>query len=65
MKYYKVVKDNIHDPKTGYTTVNNELLTEKERFKHFPGLRDSVFTPVQVNKNKTYFFFGARFQMEV
>lgn len=64
MKFYKTVKDNVHDYFTGYTTVKNELLTEKERNSKFRYLTDDVFQVVEVSKKKTFWMFGARFEMK-
>lgn len=63
MKFYKVVVDDKHDYFTGYTTVKNELLTEKERNKKFRYLSDDVFQVVEVSKKKTFWMFGARFEI--
>lgn len=62
MLYYKVVQGDKHDYFTGYTTVKNELLTEKERNTKFRYLFDDVFHPVNVSRKKVYFMFGARFE---
>ena len=62
MKYYEVVRDSVHDYFTGYTTIKNELLTEKERNRKFRYLKDDIFEVVNVNKNKTFWAFGARFE---
>ena len=44
----------------GYNLVANELLTGKEMEKL--NVPQMCVNPVNVNKNKVYFFFGARFQ---
>ena len=62
MKFYKVVVGDKHDYFTGYTTIKNELLTEKERNTKFRYLYDDVFTVVDVSKKKTFWMFGARFE---
>lgn len=62
MKYYKVVIGDKHDYFTGYTTVLNELLTQKERNTKFRYLQDECFKIVEVSRKKTYIFFGARFE---
>lgn len=64
MKYYKVKIDCVYDHKTGYTTVKNELLTEKEKDKRFPTLSAKCFTQIEANPNATYMFFGARFLVD-
>lgn len=63
MKYYKVVVDNKHDYFTGYTTIKNELLTEKERNTKFRYLMDDCFKIVEVSKKNIYWVFGARFEI--
>ena len=63
MKYYRVTKDNVHDYFTGYTTIKNELLTEKERNTKFRYLKDDCFEIVEISRKKTYWFFGARFAL--
>ena len=62
MKYYKVLVGDKHDYFTGYTTIKNELVTEKERNSKFRYLNDEIFKPVDVSKKNIYFFFGARFE---
>jgi hypothetical protein len=60
MLYYKATQYN-----NGYgknLVVNNELLTPKEFNKH-NDKNKALFVPVQINKNKIYWFFGARFEM--
>lgn len=67
MKYYKVntsadqTRKNVNKCDI---LIANELYTEKEVIKFTP--LNSVyvknyFTEVEISKNKTYFFFGARF----
>lgn len=69
MKYYKVKPK--YDNKTRYKwrcghgvsdgiLIANELYTEKEYSKlaNYSG----CFEEIDINKNNTYFFFGARFQ---
>lgn len=63
MKYYRVIIGDKHDYFTGYTTIKNELLTEKERNRKFRYLTDSVFEIVDISRKKTYFSFGCRFEM--
>lgn len=62
MKFYKVIKGDVNDYFTGYTTVKDELVTQRERDTKFRYLSDSVFKEVDVSKKKTYWFFGARFE---
>lgn len=62
MKFYKVVIDGQRDNRTGYETIKNELITEKELQKHFPIVPIDCFRVVNVSKKKTYWMFGARFE---
>ena len=67
MTYYKVKKSADQTRKNVNKTdilVANELYTKKELEKFAPVQSVYVknyFDEVQVSKNKTYFFFGARF----
>ena len=77
MKYYKVrkeydqtqvLKTGRHGLKIDRVLVGNELYTPEELKKllngaTLRGIRDNeiVFDPVEVNRNDTYTFFGARF----
>ena len=63
MMYYRAIKE-AHDYFTGYTTVKNELITEKERNTKFRYLTDNVFETVNVSRKKIYWAFGCRFQMQ-
>lgn len=63
MKFYKVIAGDKHDYFTGYTTIENELLTEKERNTKFRYLTDNCFEIVEVSKKKTFWNFGARFEI--
>ena len=63
MKYLQVLEEK-HDYFTGWTTVKNELLTEKERNTRFRYLSDEFFRPVNVKRGHIYWMFGARFAME-
>ena len=69
MKYYNVKPE--YDNRTRYTLrygqlvsdgilIANELYTEKEyqKLANYSG----CFEEIDINKNNTYFFFGARFQ---
>lgn len=62
MKYLRVIKGDVHDRRTSYTTVPNELLTAKERKETFPTLSDDCFEEVEVSKKNTYINFGVRFE---
>lgn len=60
MKYYRA-NGEYHDYFTGNTTIPGELITKRERNRHFRYLSDNCFTTVEVSKRDTYFSFGARF----
>ena len=63
MKYYKVKKEaDQKRRKDGSIYIAEELYTEKEAEKL--NLNTDFMQLVNVNKNSTYFFFGARFQEE-
>lgn len=64
MKFYKVIRGDVRDHFSGYTTIENELLTEKERNRKFRYLHDSVFQEVEISRKKTFWNFGARFEMQ-
>ena len=66
MRYYRVKPeyDGKHDYFTGYTTIKNELLTERERNSKFRYLTDDVFEIVEVSRKKIYWMFGARFALD-
>lgn len=68
MKYYKVkqIADNTRKNanKPDSILVKNELYTERELIKFAPKESTYVqlhFDIIEVAKNTTYFFFGARF----
>ena len=63
MLFYRATRE-AHDYFTGYTTVKNELVTQKERDTKFRYLMDTVFEKVDVSKKKTYWLFGARFEKQ-
>lgn len=62
MKYFRAIKGDILDRKTGAYTIRNELLTTAEKRILFPTVPENTFKPVEVNRKETYFFFGARFE---
>lgn len=62
MKFYKVRIPDKYDYLTGYTTIQNELLTERERNSKFRYLMDECFQVVYISKKNTYWSFGARFE---
>lgn len=64
MKYFRVVEGDVYDYSTGHTTIQNELLTERERLIRFPCLRDICFEIVEISKAKVYHSFGARFEIK-
>lgn len=61
MKYLKAIAEK-HDYFTGYTTVKNELVTQKERDTKFRYLSDSVFEPVEISRRRIFWSFGCRFE---
>lgn len=63
MKYYKALAEK-HDYFTGWTTVKDELITQKERDTRFRYLSDDVFKPVEVSRKKTFINFGVRFEIK-
>lgn len=60
MKFYRA--NEYRDFSDGTVLVKNELLTEKEKVSS--GYPEAWFTPVEVKKSETYWFFGARFACE-
>ena len=74
MLYYRVKKEYDNKRKFRYTNkekthvksddilIAGELYTQKEREKLHH--KNDCFDLVEVPKNKTYFFFGARFEMK-
>ena len=64
MQYYQVIKDGVFDHKTGYTTIQNELVTKKERKRCFPTLTDACFQEITLPKTNTFHSFGARFAIK-
>ena len=76
MTYYRVRKEYDNKPlfkykeKNGFSywindggiLIGNELYTAKEREKL--AVKDCCFEKVEINKNRTYFFFGARFSLD-
>ena len=68
MVYYRVRKEFDNFPKNprihdGNILIGEELFTEKE-FNKLPYVYAGAFEKVDVPKNKTYWFFGARFEKE-
>lgn len=73
MKYYRVPEKMDNKTRYSYDSkklgrlktdgifVGNELYTEKEAQKYFGAL--VWLDPVEIPKNNTYFFFGARFEI--
>jgi hypothetical protein len=69
MKYYRVraMYDQFpQNPKIrdGNILVANELYTERE-FNKLPFVYAGAFEIVEIPKNRTYWFFGARFEKGV
>lgn len=63
MTYFKVkATADQKARKDGSIYIENELLTASE-MKYY-GTPVSYVTPVEVNRNTTYYFFGARFSEE-
>ena len=65
MKYYRVKKKYDNFPKNpkvldGNIFVANELYTERE-FKKLPFVYSCIFEEIEIPRNRTYWFFGARF----
>lgn len=72
MLYYKVkTPDKLYRFKSYLQTVQNELYTpaEVKRYsvpdKHGCRMRPEWLKPVNISKRRVYWFFGARFAMEV
>ena len=53
---------SVYKVPNGYNLIANELLTGKEVEKL--NVPQMCVDPVNVKKTETYFYFGARFQME-
>lgn len=60
MKFYRVTKE-IYNP-DGHGTIMNELYTEKERETKFHWVPAWCLEIVEISKQKTHWFFGARFE---
>ena len=64
MVYYKVKKSyDQYMLNDGHTLIGDELYTEKE-FMRLSLVPDGSFERIELSKFKTYFFFGARFEMK-
>lgn len=61
MKYYKVKKECDNKRFNGGFYIGNELYTESEVIKK--QLNKEFMEIVNINKNKTCFVFGARFEI--
>lgn len=57
MLFYMALQD-AYDLETGFTLVRDQLLTKKERLTKAKSLPDSYFKIVDINRNKTHFFYG-------
>jgi hypothetical protein len=69
MKYYRVREMYDQFPQNprirdGNILVANELYTERE-FNKLPFVYAGAFEIVEIPKNRTYWFFGARFEKGV
>ena len=63
MLYYKVKKEaDQKRRKDGSIYIANELYTEKEAVRKH--LNSAFMEPVEIPKNKIFWSFGARFQIE-
>ena len=63
MKYYKVKKEADQKRRNdGSIYIAEELYTEKEAARMY--LNSAFMEPVEIPKNKIFWFFGARFQIE-
>ena len=62
MLYYRATCD-AYDYFSKRGVVIGELLTEKERYKLVPYIRDSVFDKVNISKSLTFKMFGVRKQI--
>ena len=60
MKFYRAKKNysNKFDE-----IIKNELITERELEKYYKDFSKDLFEIVEVKKNNTYKFFGARFEI--
>lgn len=77
MKYYRIRKEFDNVRKACFRNnrlhndgvyIGNELYTEKEWKKHkekylLPALTEKMCELVEISKNNTYWFFGARFEV--
>lgn len=66
MIYYRVRKEYDNLPKNpkihdGNILIGGELYTEKE-FNKLPYIYAGAFERIDIPRNQTYWFFGARFQ---
>lgn len=62
MLYYRA-KGEYTDWLNKRTTVTNELYTQKERDKKVRYLPDRCFEKVEISSRKTFWMFGARFEV--
>ena len=62
MIYYRARTDT-YDPKTKNYLVRNQLITEVERKKLYPTRPDFLFKEIDIPKYRTYWSFGARFEI--
>lgn len=62
MLYYRARTDS-YDPETKNYLVRNQLITETERNKYYPTRPDFLFKEIELPKFRTYFSFGARFEI--
>lgn len=64
MRYYRVKSENDQKQRLdGSILIANELYTGKEAEWH--RIESERLAPVNIPKSRVYFFFGARFEIEV
>ena len=63
MLFYRVRRD-AYDYFNKYAVIEGELLTEKERNRKARYLKDDIFQPVEISKQKTFWSFGCRFEIK-
>lgn len=57
MLFYMALQD-AYDFETGFVLVRDQLLTKKERTLKAKSIPDELFKVVDINRNKTHFFYG-------
>lgn len=64
MIYYKVKPNSDQTPFNNTILVRNELYTKIQLKAVNPNFIKTHFDEVEINKNNTYYFFGARFSKQ-